>query len=142
MTPEKLVPSLEACISLKEAGFPMTTHFAWGELYPDAWALVPRDVILVGGDEYTAAPTLAEILAELPPFRYGSPVPHDIYYLTLNPDQSGTTVQYINVEGETPRGLWASHSSAAEAAAMLYLALKKPEVSTKTTHTPSNEAGK
>lgn len=68
MKPEDLVPTRSTCIALKEAGFPQDTFLAW-----DTWKRLNEGGWLVRArngfetfDEYLAAPTLGEILEQLP----------------------------------------------------------------------------
>ena len=68
MKPEDLVPSRSTCIALKEKGFPQDTFLAW-----DTWKRLNEGGWLVRArngfeafDEYLAAPTLGEILEQLP----------------------------------------------------------------------------
>lgn len=77
MTPEELVPTLETCIKLKEAGYVQNAYFAWmreaeekrfNRNVSEGWDAL--DYIMYARNEpiseIVAAPTLQEVLEELP----------------------------------------------------------------------------
>ena len=112
MKPKELVPTAVTCKRLQAAGFPQKTMLSRHHRY----GLLVHSNDGLGGDhpDYIAAPTLAEILAELP---------------------TGFRTEYAallaEILAELPTGL------RTEYAALLYLALK--EVNAEPT---PNEAGR
>lgn len=119
MTPEQLVPFLETCQKLKEAGYPQgKTYFhyiqrTW-EPNDSKWFVYPRESSQAG----IAAPTLQELLEELPKTR------------TYNFNIFSLTVQYVESTQTYYVGYFKQyffqvheHRNPAEAAALLWLEL-------------------
>ena len=133
MTPESLVATRETCMRLKEKGFTQDTHFCWAEPYryqTDRTPVVyPR---FLGGQhagspprEYCAAPTLAEVLEQLPDcklFKSHTGRPTIAGYLYVSKvnhiGQPPYRVEYINNGGIMLESV--AHDSPAEAAALLW----------------------
>ncbi|HYG66283.1 MAG TPA: hypothetical protein VD838_01440 [Anaeromyxobacteraceae bacterium] len=137
MNATDLVPSLETCRALKAAGFPQgprtlsdpTPHplLLWRVPYgKGAPYLALNEPAPDSISEECAAPTLAEALAALPPYIYQFEREHDEYRLSLGPLNDGRVrVEYLDTmegmdDGEIP---YSDNANAAEAAALLYLAL-------------------
>lgn len=114
MNLKRLVPTLETCKRLKEAGYPQgETYFFWQYNNPrDGWGLYDSDYYLNAADPI-AAPTLQELLGEL----------GGNYDITLS--RSKKRSGYDIEAGITPFIIDEIHNAnPTEAAALLWLELK------------------
>ncbi len=117
MTPEELVPTLETCKLLKEAGYEKSTYFSYQNTYSvNAWRAEPSCFFLTEHLRIPA-PTLQELLEELPV----STTQNNItYYLIVN----GKCAGYYSEETHTYLYIF-ELENLAEAAALLWLELRK-----------------
>lgn len=129
-TPEFLVPTLTTCRALKAAGFSQDTHFHWvSPLRVAPFVREATETERQDGWSFSApAPTLSEVLAQLPVVIPG----RDAWYLHINHkhrfnEDGGLDLLgwWIRYHRKDFGGVLASetHANAAEAAALLYLAL-------------------
>lgn len=128
MTPESLVPERGTCERMKALGFPQDTYFSWGNEFdePDGccgdW-INPDDIL-------AAAPTLAEILEQLPDStlfpRNGKKVAGYLYLSKVKyVDHPPYGAEYITQGGIGLEGFW--HENPAEAAARLWIKVHEQE---------------
>lgn len=127
MKPTDLVPSLETSKKLAGAGWEKETYFKWHKRPDWKWHIV-SDIVCGKLISYEPAPTLTELLEELPAEVDGVNVAlwtgQKKYY---HPEERWVTGYYIDYS----RGLqgatnWSTNP--AEAAALLYLSLKEQEL--------------
>ena len=114
MTPEQLVPSRETCERLKAAGWTAETHFVWAKTLR-GWSVVERRSLTEVLPEDLSAPTLAELLAELPA---GCSFSNRAF---VSPDRVEFWASSSDLYAQHEYG----HASAAEAAAKLWIALRE-----------------
>ena len=132
MTPEQLVPSLETCKKLQEAGYPQNGscfmyHIEEKPIFQDHISnkfLRNETVISIKlranlfDGEQIAAPTLQELLEELPSETTGS------NFLEMSKDIGFYEIGYLHMPNDAWDNL-ISHTNPSEAAALLWLELKK-----------------
>lgn len=130
MSTTTLTPTLDACKSLKDAGFPQDTVFTWvtPSGRPQQPSVSPRDAAGASHAEESAAPTLTELLAHLPA-ELAFAVPHPIYGSverthTLELSLGRRTTIGYHLVGSHDVQHRVEHVSAVEAAAHLFLALR------------------
>lgn len=118
-----LVPSLETCIKLGAAGFPLTSYHLWIQRKGGEWQLKPfSEGIMLSGLGWCAAPTLGELLDALP-----ETIPHKRTMLQLAWKKYDGRYIFAYFDGSIPfysedRGLLRTEGeNGAEAAALLYL---------------------
>ena len=120
MRPEELVPTLETCVRLKEAGWAKETYFVWMK-FPTYLDGMPTGGYVYHVQQHSShpmypiisAPTLQELLEELPDWT--SIFKQDGIYEVY---ESGTHKDF---------SFWDNHNPA-EAAALLWLELHKEVV--------------
>ncbi len=132
--------SLETAKQLKEAGFPQESHFKWvegsngkGKYFIEC---DERVITSHAGWDTVAAPTAEEILERLPTLIKSDQIDgrDREYHLEINKIDSGYDLRYIDrwtdldtdkMARTIPNGGYFANASFAEAAAKLYLYLKK-----------------
>ena len=126
---ESHVPSLEACKKLQEAGwkketlFLRSTEFEWKvitrEEYEEFSDYAGAAGMPSGGsvEQFVEAPLLSEILEELP-----HTVPNSHFSVLKNDDE--VCFYYADSDDHHEMRYWGTHKNPAEAAALLWLALK------------------
>lgn len=123
-----LAPSFDTCIALAESGFPQRTALSWVGRGPlSAPVLMPRHPSATRR-KAIAAPTLEEVLAQLPP-SVGCTVPHPIYGTVERPHslrmEVGERAQFgYHLPGSFDVKHRTVHARAVEAAARLFIALR------------------
>lgn len=113
MTPEQLVPCRETCERLKAAGWTAETHFMWMKSWRGRSVVGRLSLTEVLPDDLSA-PTLAELLAELPA---------DCSFSNrsfVSPDRVEFWASSSDLYAQHEHG----HANAAEAAAKLWLSLR------------------
>jgi hypothetical protein len=131
MTPEQLVPTLETCKLLKEAGFKQETYFRYVYAsFPKKWFLYTPDS-RSSKEIAIPAPTLQELLEELPRFYHEYCKGISLEWMELLNKEThlweyNWWVGYDDIDTLLHNSIAASHpSNPAEAAALLWLELRK-----------------
>ena len=128
MKPIELVPTLETCRELEAAGFPQDTVWAWAEppvqSEPTVCHADIRHRVLPKGHVFVA-PTLAEVLAELPWWFLNDGDDMDWQGIWKNELDEYVTAYRITRGDQSQQleELTKANDNPAEAAAQLYLAL-------------------
>lgn len=123
-----LTPALDTCIALEDAGFPQNTVFVWCSRAQTAHVTLRSTHNGAGRDGGSGAPTLDEVLAELPA-HLDFALPHPIYGATERTHALKISLGNRAVIGYHRVGVHdvqhrLEHENAVEVAARLYLALR------------------
>ena len=131
MNPAFLTPSLDTCKALADAGFPQATALAWVRCL-GSFHVRPLLQAGEGGvapPSESAAPTLSEVLAQLPT-HVSFPIPHPIFGSlerehTLELHLGASSMIGYCLQGSHTVQLRIEDEIPVEAAARLYLALRQ-----------------
>lgn len=113
-----IIPSIESCKRLKEAGWNKPTHFYWDISTGKLEYFSDKEIPSILNDRYLSAPTLEEILSNLPEAAWG---------LAYGASHKGTGCEFQLDFDDDKRCVTRINPSAVEAACELWILLNKKE---------------